>query len=210
MSVSEYYIPATQSYSPIEPAFACSEDQEALIPLAWGAKSRVVGGCQAYRGDVGQCLGTFRSQDVDTRDTPWKGLLQENQQVPEATPQGPPSPVVAAAPLRTLKNAPPVPPRVAPPQPKAAPSQPDQPAPLHPALMPYSVFDVPFLPRTPTTTSDPAAWLTGVPSYTNLRLRNQQATATPSEPWGLNSSYGTYAALPSGTLHSQCVLGQRV
>ena len=82
---SEYYLPANKSYSSIEPAFASTEtgkNDDYIIPIAWGARSRVIGSCQQYRGDTGQCVGRFHSRDVDTRDLPIHFLpdhLQENK-----------------------------------------------------------------------------------------------------------------------------------
>lgn len=82
---SEYYLPANRSYSQMEPAFASAEtgnNDDYIIPMAWGARSRVIGSCQQYRGDTGQCVGRFHSRDVDTRDLPIHFLpdhLQENK-----------------------------------------------------------------------------------------------------------------------------------
>ena len=80
-SPTQMLIPATQTYSKIEPAFTSCSNGDWVIPVAWGAISRVVGGCQEYRGDSGQCLGAFKSRDVDTRDTMWSCINQENQMV---------------------------------------------------------------------------------------------------------------------------------
>lgn len=75
-TTDSFFIPAIMSYSKIEPAYSgCSDD---IIPVAWGARSRVIGNCMLYRGEVGQCLGAFKSEDVDTRDTPWSCIVNDN------------------------------------------------------------------------------------------------------------------------------------
>lgn len=244
MQVNEYYIPATQTYSRIEPAFAsCEGGQDYLIPFAWGAISRVVGGCQMYRGDVGQCLGTFHSQDVDTRDTPWACLASENvgAQVTRvgATSPGPDtrSELVALASqrqkapdstLRTLQDATR---QVAAAASSSSSSSPSSNSASNSSsssssssaakqgrrlYMSYDVFDPAFLVRGTQSSSDPAGWTVGVPTYVNLRQQAQASTLTADEPWGQGSSYGNYSAYPSSTLTSSrqgcgsgnCVLGQ--
>lgn len=78
---TNFYIPATQTYSEIEPAFQTCANGDYIIPVAWGAASKVIGRCQEYRLGSGQCIGAFHSRDVDTRDTPWSCINQENQAV---------------------------------------------------------------------------------------------------------------------------------
>jgi hypothetical protein len=103
MQTDEFYIPAIQSYSKIEQAYqTCGSDD--IIPLAWGARSRVVGNCVEYRGDVGQCLGAFKSQDVDTRDTPWGCVSSTN--VVTAACRIPPNTPVNSNPPNPMPNPP--------------------------------------------------------------------------------------------------------
>jgi hypothetical protein len=64
----------------------------------------------------------------------------------------------------------------------------------------YNVFDKPFLVRGVQSTSDPAAWLSGVFTYIGLRQQSQMAGKLPNEPWGPCSSYGCYDAAPNATL----------
>ena len=75
------------------------------------------------------------------------------------------------------------------------------------AQMSYSVFDSPYLSRGPQSTSDPAAYLTGVGSYVNLISRAQQSTILPNEPWGTCSSYGNYNSAPNASLSAGSVIG---
>ena len=223
MQVNEFYIPATQSYSPIEPAFtSCHNGQDYIIPYAWGAISRVIGECQEYRGDVGQCLGTFHSRDVDTRDTPWGCLSTANYCRVGATEAvgladaGNPPPTQSPPPLqpspqtlRTLKGTVPQ-------------SLVSESAPLYNDTqaarirMSYDVYDSPFLKRGLQSTSDPAGWTTGIPSYVDLRRQAQASTMTANEPWGACSSYGNYSSFPTASLtgnstcsSGNCVLGQK-
>jgi hypothetical protein len=229
MQVNEYYIPAVQTYNTIEPAFTtCGGPDDYVIPVAWGAISRVIGECQAYRGDVGQCLGTFHSQDVDTRDTPWGCLatavnssnvcrvgtntqatvsssslqpasqkkVQDDQSLLRSLKDKDTQPIVMSrATLTTEKGKP-------------------NNAQAANLFMSPDVFDSPFLKRGLQSTSDPAGWLAGIPSYTNLRQQAEASTMTANEPWGACSSYGNYSAAPNATLTSNnkcsgnCVLGQ--
>jgi hypothetical protein len=83
-------------------------------------------------------------------------------------------------------------------------------------FMSRDVYDSPFLKRGLQSTSDPAAWLAGIPSYINLRQQAEASTMTANEAWGSCSSYGNYSAAPTATLTSNqnacssgnCVLGQ--
>ena len=236
MQVNEYYLPAVQTYSPIEPAFTtCGGPADYIIPVAWGAISRVIGECQTYRGDVGQCLGTFHSQDVDTRDTPWGclstavnssnvcrvGANSETVAEPDAVEKGKNNygnhQFVGGSQqqMRTLKGTQPhiysrdtiIPEGRAEGMKKNA-----QAANL---FMSKDVYDSPFLKRGLQSTSDPAGWLAGIPSYSNLRQQAEASTMTANEAWGACSSYGNYSAAPTATLTSNsnscsgnCVLGQ--
>jgi hypothetical protein len=82
-------------------------------------------------------------------------------------------------------------------------------------FMSYDVFDKPFLDRGLQSTSDPAGWLSGVPTYNKLMQRALDSTILPAEPWGACSSFGNYSSAPQATLTSNgmcaggnCVLGQ--
>lgn len=229
MQVTEYYIPATQTYSKMEPAFtSCEQGGDYIIPYAWGAKSRVIGECQEQRGDVGQCLGTFHSRDVDTRDTPWGCISTANYSsdvcragassgVAPADPKTtdpvmhmapPPLQPFSNAHLHTLKGAKSESMKLQPKQ-----FNKDQASDL---FMSYDVFDSPYLERGVQRTSDPAGWLSGVSTYNNLIQRAQASTMVANEPWGSCSSFGNYSSAPNASLTSNntcnsgnCYLGER-
>lgn len=233
MQVNELYIPATQTYSKMEPAFTQCDGKDYIIPFALGAVSRVIGGCQERHGDTGTCWGTFHSRDVDTRDTPWSCLSTANnttsvcrvgavsEPYTDSSPSSPkahPKPAPHQLPkiheasdiLRTLKNYPAA--RVA-----QANSDSQRMANAQAAhlKMSYDVYDAPFLKRGLQSTSDPAGWLTGVATYNNLMQHAEMSTLTAAEPWSSCSSYGSYQSAPSSTLTSNnrcaggnCVLGQ--
>ena len=240
MQVNELYLPAVQTYNPIEPAFTtCGGPSDYVIPVAWGAISRVIGECQSYRGDVGQCLGTFHSQDVDTRDTPW-GCLSTAVDSSSVCRVGANSQATVAAvepelkhnqqhqqqhqqhqQMRTLKGSK----SVVNPRSAIIPDGGGGFAPVKAGMknaqaanlfMSRDVYDSPFLKRGLQSTSDPAGWLAGIPSYTNLRQQAEASTMTANEAWGACSSYGNYSAAPTATLTSNqntcssgnCVLGQ--
>jgi len=227
MQVNEYYIPAVQTYSPIEPAFTtCGGPDDYVIPIAWGAISRVMGECQAYRGDIGQCLGTFHSQDVDTRDTPWGCLASavdasnvcrvsqssQAQSVPQPPPQSSPqTPQSSQNQIRSLKD---ISTRETLVTEKKQPTSNNVNTQAANLFMSFDVYDSPFLKRGLQSTSDPAGWLAGIPSYSNLRQQAEASTMTANEPWGACSSYGNYSAAPNASLTSNnkcsgnCVLGQ--
>jgi hypothetical protein len=83
--MSQYnFVPNRQTYSPIEPAFLTCPDYEKndyIIPVAWGPISKVIGKCKIFRGDSGQCVGSFYSRDVDGSDaTPKKMVWNKNEQ----------------------------------------------------------------------------------------------------------------------------------
>ena len=237
MQVNELYIPATQTYSKMEPAFTQCDDNDYIIPFALGAVSRVIGGCQERHGDTGTCWGTFHSRDVDTRDTPWGcinnannttsvcrvGAVSEPYTESSSSSSSPkPStksvsshtqhqqPREASDVLRTLKNFPAA--RIA----KAnSDSQRMANAQASHLKMSYDVYDSPFLKRGLQSTSDPAGWLTGVSTYNNLMQRAEMSSLTAAEPWGVCSSYSNYSSAPNSTLTSNnrcaggnCVLGQ--
>jgi hypothetical protein len=50
MTKTNYFIPASQIYSEIEPAFmACTGGGDYIIPVAWGPVSKVIGTCMERR-----------------------------------------------------------------------------------------------------------------------------------------------------------------
>ena len=233
---SQIYIPATQVYNRMEPAFAsCENGTDYTIPFALGAISKAIQ-CQTYRPD-GQCWGTFFSKDVDTTDIGFGCIQSENHagQIcksgmgtvsasssasSSALSSASPQPMAAPKPnfptnqaqLRTLKNYAKMHPEA-----KAMASATAEANPQAANLfMSYDVFDTPFLRRGVQSQSDPAGWLTGVPTYNNLMQRAEASTATANEPWGACSSYGNYSSAPNATLTSNntcgvsgnCVLGQ--
>jgi hypothetical protein len=221
----------------MEPAFTqCNDGGDYIIPFALGAVSRVIGECQQRHGDTGTCWGTFHSRDVDTRDTPW-GCIQSANDTASVCRVGASSEVFSVDP-RVAKS-------VAPPN-TTSNQQPQQPQPVVRTLknfnhaqntaqnaqiaaqkfanaqaanlkMSYDVYDTPFLKRGLQSTSDPAAWLNGVPTYNKLRQQAEQSSLLPNEPFGACSSYGNYSNCPNCTLTSNnrcasgtCVLGQKV
>jgi hypothetical protein len=234
MQVDQLFVKGTQTYSKMEPAFTQCDGKDYIIPYALGAVSRVIGECQQRHGDSGTCWGTFHSRDVDTRDTPWGCIANANDTAsvcrvgavsgvakmttpPTANPNVKSNPVQSsqqnAPELKTLKNFNRAP--------NTAQNQRDaaqkfanaQAANLR---MSYDVYDSPFLKYGTQSTSDPAGWLTGIPTYNNLRQQAEQTSLLPEEPFGTCSSYGNYSNCPNCTLTSNnrcasgtCVLGQK-
>jgi len=236
MQVNEYFLPPTQFYGPIEPAFTSCQtgapDDDYIIPFALGPPSLAIGGCQARYGSNGECWGTFHSRDVDARDTPWGCISNANltssvcrvgavsepapaQANPASAEQLPANPRPPAAPvLRTLQGYNHQPARAAAHLQSA--TQLAAQAQANNLFMSYDVFDSPFLKRGLQSTSDPAGWLMGVSTYNNLLQRAEASTLTDAAPWGQCSSYGNYNAAPNATLTSNnrcgggvCNLGQR-
>lgn len=236
MQVSTEFIPPTQFYGPIEPAFtSCqtgSKTDDYIIPYALGPPSLAIGGCQARYGSNGECWGTFYSRDVDARDTPWGCISNANNTTsvcrvgassePEPAQHSQPSSQPSSqkgqhssspAVLRTLKNYNHQPAMA---QARAESAQKIANAQAANLFMSYDVYDSPFLKRGLQSTSDPAGWLNGVPTYNNLMQRAESSTLTDAAPFGVCSSYGNYSAAPSSTLTSNnrcgggnCALGQR-
>lgn len=238
MQVSEYFIPPTQFYGPIEPAFtSCqtgSKTDDYIIPYALGPPSLAIGGCQARYGSNGECWGTFYSRDVDARDTPWGCINDANNTTsvcrvgassePYTSDSKPQTPSSSSSPLqqsppslpvlKTLKNYNHQPnmtqARSESAAKKAANAQSTN------LFVSYDVYDSPYLSRGLQSTSDPAGWLNGIPTYNNLMQRAESSTLTDPAPWGQCSSYGNYSASPNSSLTSNnrcsggnCALGQR-
>lgn len=70
-------LPTLPTFSKIEPAFqfptfSCSrgyiDSTPNIIPMSFGAQSKVIGKCFEIRSEQGQCIGNFKSEDVDTWD----------------------------------------------------------------------------------------------------------------------------------------------
>ncbi len=74
------YIPTKITLGPIEPAFlSCPKlNNDDVIPIAWGPVTKVVGQCMQMLPGTGMCVGSFRSQDVNTRDYPLTCIQEVN------------------------------------------------------------------------------------------------------------------------------------
>lgn len=243
MQVDQLFVKGTQTYAKMEPAFTQCDGKDYIIPYALGAVSRVIGECQQRHGDSGTCWGAFHSRDVDTRDTPWGCIANANDTSsvcrvgavsevakmttpPNVNPamnvnptvtnnvQSTPKPSQPNMPeLKTLKNYNRAP-DMAQNQRNAA--QKIANAQAANLKMSYDVYDSPFLTYGTQSTSDPAGWLSGIPTYNKLRQQAEQTSLLPEEPFGTCSSYGNYSNCPNCTLTSNnrcasgtCVLGQK-
>ena len=231
----QFDIPAIQTYSEIEPAFQACTSGDYIIPVAWGAISRVVGKCQEYRLGSGQCIGAFHSRDVDTSDTPWACINQENRASDVCRvnnvrsgsyPAVPPS--EAASTFQESSSSSSAIDQKSGHQNPVVRSLKDFPVQLPPQnmlslsanqgyynpyingsnpYMSFDVFDKPFLSRGKQSTSDPAGYLMGVSNYVGLQQRAEASTMLPNEPWSSCSSYGNYNSIPSGTLSADSCIG---
>jgi hypothetical protein len=228
MQVNELYIPATQTYSKMEPAFTECDGNDYIIPFALGAVSRVIGGCQERHGDTGTCWGTFHSRDVDTRDTPWQCIKTANNTTNVCRVGAVSEPYTDSSSSSSSSSTPKSPKKS---HTKTVSSQPQKNeasdvfrtlknfpaarvasastdaqrmanAQASHLKMSYDVYDSPFLKRGLQSTSDPAGWLTGVSTYNNLLQRAEMSSLTAAEPWGVCSSYGNYSSAPNSTLTS--------
>lgn len=66
-----HWIPSQYQFSPIESAYVPRDAMEEQVTLyARGPISRVIGKCAQFYGAQGQCVGTFKSTDVDAYDIP--------------------------------------------------------------------------------------------------------------------------------------------
>jgi hypothetical protein len=232
--VNEYFLPATQTYSEIEPAFQACTTGDYIIPVAWGARSRVLGRCQEYRLGSGQCLGAFHSRDVDTSDTPWECITQENKATNVCKVNGSPIPhaQTSKAPQLERFSANTTPGTNTAPKSLKDFSHTQNTGQAHSAAnltsasifnansgykdpymngsnpyMSFSVFDKPYVSRGKQSSSDPAGYLMGVSTYVGLQKRAEQSTAIPNETWGPCSSYGTYSGAPNASLSANSCIG---
>ena len=232
MITNQLYIPAVQTYNKIQPAFmSCDgKDGDYLIPSAWGAVSRVIGNCQEHRIGSGQCVGMFRSKDVDTADLPFQCIDQENRKknVCSASNNGSPSASSTTgssqspAPnqsnstkpmVRSLKDFA----RSTEPSnyekswnkeltPKLDPNNGyynpfnGQTNPYERMMISRDVFSTPYLVKGLQNTSDPSGVNIGISTYTNLQQRAEASSILPNEPWSQCSSYGIYSSCDSCAL----------